>query len=263
MRDIHALRSGELDRGEAGLVRRDARVALAEDDDPHPRVRPASGELLGERGAVAGRDDDEIDAPVHARPAGLPVARDPSARGPSGRRPLTNRLLAACRAALRSRPARERLELGIGERVGNASIDQILVNLRLWGLIERDLGPLVEYAALVALHCGAVIPPNYPVLGADAFRTGTGVHAAAVIKALRKGDRALADLVYSAVPASIVGREQRIEVGPMSGESNVIWWLEHNGHAPERAAIERIFAAAKASDRLLTDAELERLARGS
>ena len=153
--------------------------------------------------------------------------------------------------------------LGIGERVGNASIDQILVNLRLWGLIERDLEPLVEYAALVALHCGATIPPNYPVLGADAFRTGTGVHAAAVIKALRKGDRALADLVYSAVPASFVGREQRIEVGPMSGESNVIWWLERHGHAPERAAIERIFAAAKASPRLLSDDELERLASGS
>jgi len=150
--------------------------------------------------------------------------------------------------------------LGIGERVGNTSMDQLLVNLQLWGLIERDLTPLTQYTALVAEHCGIPIPPNYPAMGADAFRTGTGVHAAAVIKALRKGDRALADRVYSAVPASVFGREQRIEVGPMSGESNVVFWLERHGYAATRERIDRLLEAAKASDRLLTDAELARLA---
>ncbi|HEV2012086.1 MAG TPA: LeuA family protein, partial [Candidatus Limnocylindria bacterium] len=151
--------------------------------------------------------------------------------------------------------------LGIGERVGNTSMDQLLVNLRLWGLIDRGLEPLVEYTALVAEHCGAPIPANYPALGEDAFRTGTGVHASAVVKALRKGDRDLADLVYSGVPASMVGREQRIEVGPMSGESNVVYWLEHRGIDPTRERIDRVIAAAKASDRLLTDEELNALAR--
>ena len=151
--------------------------------------------------------------------------------------------------------------LGIGERVGNASMDQLLVNLRLFGLITTDLTPLVEYTALVAEHCGAVIPANYPALGADAFRTGTGVHAAAVVKALRKGDRELADRVYSGVPASMVGREQRIEVGPMSGESNVVFWLEQRKIEPTRARIDRIMTAAKASDRLLTEGELTALAR--
>ena len=151
--------------------------------------------------------------------------------------------------------------LGIGERVGNTSMDQLLVNLRLWGLITTDLEPLVEYTALVVEHCGASLPPNYPALGADAFRTGTGVHAAAVVKALRKGDRVLADRVYSGVPASALGREQRIEVGPMSGESNVVYWLESHGFEATRERITRVFDAAKASDRLLTDAELERLAR--
>jgi len=151
--------------------------------------------------------------------------------------------------------------LGIGERVGNASMDQLLVNLRLWGLIDTDLEPLVEYTALVAEHCGVPIPANYPALGADAFRTGTGVHAAAVVKALRKGDRELADRVYSGVPASVVGREQRIEVGPMSGESNVVFWLEQRKIEPTRARIDRIMTAAKASDRLLAEEELTRLAR--
>ena len=127
-------------------------------------------------------------------------------------------------------------------------------------MIERDLTPLVEYTALVAEHCGIPIPPNYPAMGADAFRTGTGVHAAAVIKALRKKDRALADRVYSAVPASVLGRQQRIEVGPMSGESNVIFWLEQHGIEATRERIERMLSAAKASDRLLSDAELRTLA---
>ena len=151
--------------------------------------------------------------------------------------------------------------LGIGERVGNASMDQLLLNLRLWDLIATDLAPLAEYTALVAKHCGAAIPANYPGLGEDAFRTGTGVHAAAVVKALRRGDRALADRVYSGVPASLLGREQRIEVGPMSGESNVVFWLEQRKIEPTRARIDRIMTAAKASDRVLGESELERLAR--
>jgi len=151
--------------------------------------------------------------------------------------------------------------LGIGERVGNTSMDQLLINLQLWGLIDRDLSPLVEYVALVSEHCGVPIPANYPALGADAFRTGTGVHAAAVIKALRKGDRALADRVYSGVPASVLGREQRIEVGPMSGESNIVFWLETNGFEATRERVARILERAKASDRLLNAEELAALAR--
>jgi len=152
--------------------------------------------------------------------------------------------------------------LGIGERVGNTSMDQLLINLQLFGLIDRDLSPLVEYVALVSEHCGVPIPANYPALGSDAFRTGTGVHAAAVIKALRKNDRALADRVYSGVPASVLGREQRIEVGPMSGESNVVYWLESHGFEPTRERIARIMGRAKGSDRLLSEDELKALARG-
>ena len=148
--------------------------------------------------------------------------------------------------------------LGIGERVGNSSMDQLLVNLYLEGVIDRDLSPLVEYVTLVSEHCGIPIPSNYPALGADAFRTATGVHAAAVVKAFRKKDRALADRVYSGVPASVLGREQRIEVGPMSGESNVVFWLEQHGLDATRERIDRIMAAAKASDRVLTEEEVQR-----
>src|SRR5262249_2206181 len=152
--------------------------------------------------------------------------------------------------------------LGIGERVGNSSMDQLLINLHLEGLIDRDLSPLVAYVSLVAEPCGIPAPPNCPALGADAFRTATGVHAAAVVKAFRKNDPALADRVYSGVPASVLGREQRIEIGPMSGESNVVFWLEKHGIEPTRERIERVMAAAKGSDRLLTDEQIRRCAGG-
>jgi 2-isopropylmalate synthase len=148
--------------------------------------------------------------------------------------------------------------LGIGERVGNSAMDQILINLYLDGVIDRDLSPLVEYVALVSEHCAIPIPPNYPALGADAFRTATGVHAAAVVRAIRKGDRALADRVYSGVPASVLGRGQGIEVGPMSGESNVVFWLEQRGFEPTRERIDRVMTAAKASDRVLTEEQIRR-----
>jgi 2-isopropylmalate synthase len=104
------------------------------------------------------------------------------------------------------------------------------------------------------------VPFNYPVVGHDAFETGTGVHAAAVIKAMKRGDRWLANRVYSGVPADEFGYEQRIAIGPMSGKSNVVWWLEKNGFVPDDARVSKIFAAAKSSDRVLTDGEIRELA---
>jgi 2-isopropylmalate synthase len=152
--------------------------------------------------------------------------------------------------------------IGIGERVGNTPMDMLLVNLVLMGYIDRDLSALVEYCEVVSKVTGVPIPPNYPVVGRDAFRTATGVHAAAVIKAFRKQDMSLVDAVYSGVPASMVGREQEIEVGPMSGKSNIVFWLERRGHLVTDDVVERIFAKAKSSPRVLSEEEIrEELAR--
>jgi len=147
--------------------------------------------------------------------------------------------------------------LGIGERCGNTPIDLLLVNLVMMGYRDNGLTGLPSYVQAVAKDCDVRIAPNYPVLGADAFRTATGVHAAAVVKAFRKGDRALMDAVYAAVPASLVGRQQEIEVGPMSGRSNVIFWLESRGLPATDEIVDRIFAAAKASDRMLTHQKVQ------
>jgi 2-isopropylmalate synthase len=149
--------------------------------------------------------------------------------------------------------------LGIGERVGNTPMDLLLVNLVLMGLRQDSLLRLGEYCELVARTCGVPMPPNYPVVGRDAFRTATGVHAAAVIKAARKNEAELMDAVYSGVPASLVGREQVIEVGPMSGKSNVVYWLERRGIEATEGRVERIFAAAKHAPSVLGEAEIRAL----
>ena len=146
--------------------------------------------------------------------------------------------------------------LGIGERVGNTPMDLLLVNLVVMGFIERDLTPLMAYCEAVSHACAVPIPDNYPVIGKDAFRTATGVHAAAVAKAWRKGDRELMDAVYSSIPASLVGRKQQIEVGPMSGKSNVVFWLEQHGIPLSDPVVDRVFAKAKQSATVLTEAEI-------
>jgi 2-isopropylmalate synthase len=149
--------------------------------------------------------------------------------------------------------------LGIGERVGNTQMDQMLVNLKLMGVspwAQQDLTRLKEYCLTVSEATGVPIPRNYPVLGEDAFRTATGVHAAAVIKAFKKGDTELANSVYSGVPSHYFGLEQIIEIGPMSGKSNVIFWLERRGIPPAEELVDRIFQRAKASDRCLSEEEI-------
>lgn len=149
--------------------------------------------------------------------------------------------------------------LGTGERVGNTQMDQMLVNLKLMGVApwdQQDLTKLKDYCKAVSQATGVPIPANYPVVGEDAFRTATGVHAAAVIKAYKKNDVELANAVYSGVPSHLFGLEQTIEVGPMSGKSNVLFWLERHGISASDDVVDRIYRRAKSSDHTLSEAEI-------
>ena len=149
--------------------------------------------------------------------------------------------------------------LGTGERVGNTQMDQMLVNLKLMGVSpwdKQDLTKLRDYCGAVSRATGVGIPPNYPVVGEDAFRTATGVHAAAVIKAYKKNDIELANAVYSGVPSHLFGLEQVIDVGPMSGKSNVLFWLERHGIPTSDEVVDRIYKRAKSSDHTLSEAEI-------
>ncbi|HKB17323.1 MAG TPA: LeuA family protein, partial [Planctomycetota bacterium] len=165
--------------------------------------------------------------------------------------------LANCLAAIEAGANRiHGTALGIGERAGNAEMDLLLVNLKLLGWKDHDLRPLPDYCREVAEAVGVPIPHNYPVVGHDAFETATGVHAAAVVKAFRKGDRWLADRVYSGVPAGEFGLEQRITIGPMSGRSNVVYFLERRGVEASEERVTRILELAKRSARVLTEEEV-------
>ncbi|MBL8618198.1 MAG: 2-isopropylmalate synthase [Deltaproteobacteria bacterium] len=146
--------------------------------------------------------------------------------------------------------------LGMGERVGNTPLDLFLVNLRLLGVIDNDLSRLAELVDLASQACVWPIPVNYPVFGKDAFRTGTGVHAAAVIKALKKGHDWLADSVYSGVPARWFGRSQQIEIGHMAGDSNILYWLSSRGLPTTPELVGAIRDRAKSTARVLDDAEV-------
>jgi len=146
--------------------------------------------------------------------------------------------------------------LGVGERAGNAEMDLLLVNLKLLGLIDNDLSSLARYCEIAGEATGVPIPHNYSVFGSDAFETGTGVHAAAVIKAFKKGDAWLADRIYSGVPAGMFGLEQVIRVGPMSGRSNVAWVLEKNGVEATEQRVQDVLSLAKETPRLLTAEEV-------
>jgi 2-isopropylmalate synthase len=149
--------------------------------------------------------------------------------------------------------------LGIGERVGNTQMDQMLLNLKLMGVppwVDQDLTKLKDYCLAISRATGVPIPANYPVVGEDAFRTATGVHAAAVIKAYKKNDIELANTVYSGVPSHVFGLEQVIDVGPMSGKSNVLFWLDRRGIPASEDVVESIYRRAKASDHTLSEAEI-------
>jgi len=149
--------------------------------------------------------------------------------------------------------------IGLAERVGNTQVDQMLVNLKLMGIApwdEQDLTKLKQYCQAVSRATGVPIPANYPVVGDDAFRTATGVHASAIIKAYHKDDVVLANTVYSGVPSHVFGLEQIIDIGPMSGKSNVLWWLERHGIPVSDGIVDRIYQRAKQSDHTLTEAEI-------
>jgi 2-isopropylmalate synthase len=151
--------------------------------------------------------------------------------------------------------------LGIGERVGNTPMEQLLVNLNLLGMRHDDLSSLQKYVNSVSAAASVPVPVNAPVIGRDAFRTATGVHAAAIIKAQKKGDRWLTDYVYSGVPARLIGRNQEIEVGPMSGSSNVIFYLSQRGIVASPELIQAVLLAAKESNRILPEPEILAIVR--
>ncbi|MHB2019728.1 MAG: 2-isopropylmalate synthase, partial [Candidatus Xenobia bacterium] len=209
------------------------------------------------------------DSPGFATPSGVRAlvafVRQEGFTGSIGWTGMNDRGLALANALAALSCGVERIHasvLGLGEGAGWVALDLLLTNLAVMQTEQRDLRSLREYCHEVARICGAPIPINYPVLGADAFRTATGVHAAAILKARRKGDTWLADRVYSSIPAGLLGLSQTIDIGPMSGVSNVTCWLEGHGLSCTEEDVARILGLAKQSDRTLTEAEIRAVLGG-
>ncbi|MEU6460056.1 LeuA family protein [Streptomyces sp. NPDC047065] len=150
--------------------------------------------------------------------------------------------------------------LGIGERTGNASLDQLVVNRTLDGDEGYDLTALREYAEYATHVLDVSIPQNYPALGADVFKTSAGVHASAILKAHEKGDTLLKDAVYSSVPAALLGREQDVLVDEVSGANNVRYWLTTHGFdSTDDGHVKAILERAKSGRGPLTDAQMRQI----
>jgi 2-isopropylmalate synthase len=149
--------------------------------------------------------------------------------------------------------------LGVGERAGNSSIDQLLVNSHLDGHGHHDLMALRRYCEYASAVLGFEIPRNYPAMGQDVFTTSAGIHAAAILKAHEKADALVKDSVYSSIPASNLGREQEVLIDSASGVSNVKYWLGVRGRQCDDESIEKVLRVAKANGRPLNDGEIERI----
>jgi 2-isopropylmalate synthase len=169
--------------------------------------------------------------------------------------------MANCLAAVEGGAhALEATALGIGERAGNAAMELVLAHLHLSGLRSSPLLALTDYAHYASRILRDPIPFRQPVVGPEAFSHGSGVHAAAIRKALELGRPDLAGVVYSPIDPDVVNRTFGITVGRMSGRSNAILALRTLGIEPTQGLVQAVLAAAKASDFPLTNERIRELA---
>lgn len=147
--------------------------------------------------------------------------------------------------------------LGIGERCGNCSMEQLLINMKLNGYYNGDLLLLNDYISLISKANKIEIPETYPGFGKNAFRTQSGIHSAAIIKAKKKGLYDIANTIYSSVPAELIGRVQEIELGPMSGKSNVCYILDKYNIEKTDKNISFLLEKAKSSNHVFSSQEIE------
>jgi 2-isopropylmalate synthase len=150
--------------------------------------------------------------------------------------------------------------LGVGERAGNAALDQLMINTHLDRHGRYDLTALRDYCEHAASALGVSIPQNYPAMGRDVFKTSAGVHASAIMKAHEKGNTSVKDAIYSSVPASLLGRGQEVLIDASSGANNVKYWLTINGYRKDNAdAIKKVLIMAKAGHGPLSDDQIRRI----
>lgn len=145
---------------------------------------------------------------------------------------------------------------GVGERAGNTPLEAFLGVLYTFGIEKYDLSMLVGGSQMVSEIFNRPIPVDSPLIGDAVYTTSTGIHAAGIHKAEQRGQKYLADIVYSAVPPSILGRKHTINIGPLSGRHNVERVLEKLEIPVTEKLVKALLKAAKLLNRDLSSKEI-------
>jgi len=141
---------------------------------------------------------------------------------------------------------------GLGERAGNAALEEVVVSLKLLYNVETSIKTesLYDTSLLVSRLTGISVQPNKAIVGENAFVHESGIHTHAILSK---------PLTYEPIPPEIVGRTRRLAVGKHAGSRGIKAALEEMGLHPSEEHLEEIFRRVKAlgdKGKIVTDADL-------
>jgi len=141
---------------------------------------------------------------------------------------------------------------GLGERAGNAALEEVIVSLKLLYNVETSIKTesLYDTSLLVSRLTGISVQPNKAIVGENAFVHESGIHTHAILSK---------PLTYEPIPPEIVGRTRRLAVGKHAGSRGIKAALEEMGLHPSEEHLEEIFRRVKAlgdKGKIVTDADL-------
>jgi len=152
---------------------------------------------------------------------------------------------------------------GMGERTGNAALEQIVLNLYTdHGIALVDPEGIMRISAFITERSGIRAPVNAPVVGRNAFWHASGVHGDAVDKSQRSGFTTRGGVdggsIYACYNPAAVGRKEEMGVdGQLIGRANVKYRLAEFGISVPDDVVPAIVRAVKerAASRKVSDAD--------
>lgn len=146
---------------------------------------------------------------------------------------------------------------GVGERAGNASLEEIAIALRLMYNVKMSIKTelLQEASQLVSKLTGVPVQPNKAIVGKNAFAHESGIHTHAILKNPQ---------TYESINPEIVGTVRRIVSGKHSGSHGIKKSLEDLGFHPSTEQFVEIIDQVKSlgdKGEKLTDGDLFEIAR--
>ena len=146
---------------------------------------------------------------------------------------------------------------GIGERAGNASLEEIVMTLatrpQFYNVATNiDTTQIIRTSNLVSTHTGISIQPNKAIVGANAFAHEAGIHQHGVLKN---------PLTYEIMTPESVGLSKNaLVLGKHSGRHAFKEYLEDMGYSLDRDSLDKVFTRFKLladKKKIVTDADIE------